>query len=373
MALATQDFTTLVRNMVAAVQAGAAQLLDLSPGSALRAIIEATSSVVVWLESLILQVLTLTRAATSSGTDLDSWMADFGLTRLPAAAATGTVTFSRFTATQQAVVLLNSSVQTGDGTQAFVVALDTTNPAYNANFGGYVLAPGVSSVTVPVQAVNLGSGGNVLAATITVIAQAILGVDTVTNAAGFTSGIDAETDMAFRLRFIAYIASLSKATKAAVGYAISSVRQGLQFQIVENQQYAGTTDNGYFFVVVDDGTGSPSSTLLSTINNAIDAVRGLGIRFGVFSPVVVTASVTMVITSAAGYAHATVVGLVGTALTTFLNTLPLGTSLSYTQLAAIAYGVAGVTNVTGVQLNSTTADLPVTVKQVIKAGTIVVS
>ena len=47
----------------------------------------------------------------------------------------------------------------------------------------------------------------------------------------------------------------------------------MTYTLVENQTYAGATQYGYFYVVVDDGTGSPSSTLLSSVANAIDAVR----------------------------------------------------------------------------------------------------
>ncbi|MFX7996843.1 baseplate J/gp47 family protein, partial [Acinetobacter baumannii] len=91
------------------------------------------------------------------------------------------------------------------------------------------------------------------------------------------------SDTALRTRFIAYVASLSKATKNAVGYAITSLKQGLVYSLVENQTYAGATQYGYFYVVVDDGTGSPSSTLLATVANAIDAVRPLTSTFGVFA------------------------------------------------------------------------------------------
>src|SRR5277367_1212082 len=97
MQLSLQNFTTLVQNMAASVQSSAAQLLDLTVGSTLRAILEANASVALWMQWLILQVLQTTRASTSAGTDLDSWMADFSLTRLPAVAATGVVTFTRFT------------------------------------------------------------------------------------------------------------------------------------------------------------------------------------------------------------------------------------------------------------------------------------
>jgi hypothetical protein len=47
--------------------------------------------------------------------------------------------------------------------------------------------------------------------------------------------------------------------------------------------------------------------------------------------------------------------------------------LPYTQLASIAYDVAGVSNVTGILLNSGTSDLAATAKQKILAGTVSVS
>ncbi len=362
--------------MVTAVQAGASTLINLTVGSVLRAIIEAVAGVILWLQGLIIFVATLTRAATSWGGDLDSWMADYGFKRLAATASAGQVTFARFTATAQAVVPVGSIVQTGDGTQSFTVTVDTTNAAYNATIvtgGGYVLASGVSSISAPVQAVNAGTQGNVHSGSITSLAQSISGVDTVTNAAAFANGIDTETDTAFRARFVLYIASLSKATKIAIGAAIANVQQGLQYTLTENYDYSGTLDYGFFYVVIDDGTGYPSSALQASVGSAIEAVRGLTSRFAVFAPVVVTATPTMVLTTAAGYTHATVVAQVTAALQAFINGLALGASLPYTQLAAIAYGVAGVTNVSGVLLNGGAADLTATPKQAIICGTPVVS
>src|SRR5487761_2698298 len=99
MKLALQTFTSLVQGMAATTQSASRQVLDLTVGSTLRAILEANASVGLWMQWLILQVLQMTRAATSSGVDLDSWMADFSLARLPATFATGTVTFSRLVPT----------------------------------------------------------------------------------------------------------------------------------------------------------------------------------------------------------------------------------------------------------------------------------
>jgi uncharacterized phage protein gp47/JayE len=372
--ITTQDFTTLVRNQVTAIQGAARGLVDLTVGSILRAVVEANAAVVLWLQGLILQLLATTRAATSSGADLDSWVADFGLTRLPGVAATGLVTFSRFTPTQQAVVPVGASIQTGDGSQQFAVTIDTTNPAYNAGLGGYVLAAGVSSISVPVQASSVGAAGNAQIGQINTLAQPIPGVDTVTNPAAFTNGADPETDAALRARFVSYVASLSKATKGAILYAITSLKQGMVGVLVENQLYSGATQNGYFYAVIDDGTGAPGSSLLATANNAIDAVRPFTVSFGVFAPVVVTANVGMTITTASGYDHAATALLVKSAVQNYINALSLGQTLAYSRLAQVAYDASpGVTNVTAVTLNGGTSDLAATSQQVIKAGTVTVA
>ncbi|MGM3277894.1 baseplate J/gp47 family protein [Ralstonia sp. 24A2] len=367
MSIQTQDWVTLVRNQVTAIQGYAKVLVDLTVGSVLRAVVEANAAVTVWLQGLILQVMAITRASTSSGADLDSWMADFGLSRLAAVPATGTVTFSRFTTTQQVLVPLTAVVQTSDGTQQFNVTIDTTNPAYSAVLSGYVIPAGAASVTVPVQAVTPGAAGNAVAGAVSTIVGAIAGVDTVTNAATFANGADAEPDSAFRSRFIAYVASLSKATKTAIGSAIASIKQGLTYVILENQTYAGLQQNGTFIVIVDDGSGSPPSALLSSVSNAVDAVRPLTSTFYVYGPVVVNAAVAMSIATAAGYTHQVITAQVQTALMNYVNSLPLGTTLAYSRLAQVAYDASpGVINVTSMLLNGGTTDLPATNLQVIK-------
>lgn len=373
MALQTYTFNQIVSGIATATQAAASSLLDFGVGSILRALAQAVAGQLLWLQAIVLQVLTLTRAATSVGADLDSWCADFGFYRLPAKAATGQVTFSRFTATQQALVPVGATVQTADGSQSFSVTVDTSNSAYDAGLGGYVILANTSSVNVPVQAVAGGSGGNVQAGAISVITSPIAGVDTVTNSAGFLNGADAEPDADFRARFVLFLASLSRATKAAIGSAVRGVQQGLNYTITENENYDGSDNQGYFYVVVDDGTGQASADLLSKVNAAIDVVRPFTSNFGVFAPAIVTADVEMTVISAPGYNHPTVVGNVGVALTNFLNRLKLDVSMPYTQIASVAYGVPGVQNVTGVTLNGGTADLDANQKQRIVAGTMTIS
>ena len=159
MQLSLQTFNTLVQNMAAAVESAASQLLDLTVGSVTRALLEANASVGLWMQWLILQVLQSTRAATSNGPDLDSWMADLTLTRLPAVAASGTVTLSRFTATAPALIPAGALVRTADGSQTFAVSIDTSNAAWNAVANSHLVGAGAASLNVPVIAQSPAARG----------------------------------------------------------------------------------------------------------------------------------------------------------------------------------------------------------------------
>jgi hypothetical protein len=369
-----KSFTDLVRDQVSAIQGRAAGLVDFTIGSLLRACAESNASALQWLQQLIVTLLINTRASTCAGDDLDSWMADFGFPRLSANFATGSVTYSRFTATTAALIPVGALVASADGSQQFTVTIDTTNALYNATLGGYLVPAGTASVTVPVIALTAGSAGNALPGTVTTIVGSISGIDTVTNAAVFANGIDPELDPAFHARFILWVQSLSKGTKAAVGYALASMQQGVTYTLTENQDYSGNTLYGYFYAVVDDGSGAPSSAFLASAASAIETARPFTSRYGVFGPSLVSASVGMVITTDSSVTHSVVVALVVTAIQSYIASLKLGQILPYTQLAAIAYAVSpAITNASAVLLNGSTADIPATQKQVIRPGTIAVA
>ncbi|WP_448120091.1 baseplate J/gp47 family protein [Pseudomonas veronii] len=369
-----KDFTTLVRDQVTAIQGRAAGLVDFTIGSLMRAITESNASILQWLQQLIVTLLATTRASTSSGADLDSWMADFGFYRLSASFATGSVTYSRFTPANSALIPIGSLVGSTDGSQQYAVTIDTTNALYNATLGGYLIPAGTASATVPVMASTAGAAGNALIGTVTVIVGSISGVDTVGNSAVFTNGVDPEADSAFRARFVSWVQSLSKATKAAIGYALVSMQQGVSYTLTENQDYSGNTLYGYFYAVVDDGSGAPSGAFLVSAGAAIESVRGFTTRYAVFGPVLVTANVGMTITTNSTVTHSAMVAQVTTAIQAYIASLTLGQILPYTQLANIAYGVSpGITNVSGVLLNGGSADLGATNKQVIRPGTVTVA
>jgi len=374
MQLSLRTFDAIVSSAAAAVQSAAQTVMDLTVGSVTRAVLEANAGLGLWMQWLILQVLQTTRASTSSAGDLDTWMADFGLTRLPASAATGSATFSRFSPTSVALVPAGTLVRTSDGSQSFSVVADPSNPAWNPAQNGFSLAAGTASITVAISAAVAGIAGNVQAGTIGLIAAALPGVDTVTNASATAGGLNAESDAALRTRFSSFLASLFKATTPAIGYTIASVQQGLQYTIQENATQSGAYQPGCFVVTVDDGTGAPPGSLLTLVANAVEPVRPIGSVWTVVAPTVATANVSMSITTVPAATHSAVASQVSAALESFINTLPVGAPLAWSRLAQVAYAASpSVTNVTGLSLNGSNSDLVPSQSAVVKAGSVTVN
>lgn len=373
--LTLKSFASLVSDQAAAIQARATALVDLTIGSVLRSFIEAVAAEALALESSIVYTMSLTRAATSQGTDLDSWWNDYGLTRLGASFSAGTVTFSRFSTVAAGLVPIGTTVRTLDGTQTFTVRLDATNTAYSSSQNGYILAIGISQVTVPVIANIPGPGANAAAGTIGLISSSTPGIDTVNNVAALTGGATAETDAAGRLRFIAYLASLSKGTEAAITFAITSLQLGAACSIIENEDPAGNLVYGFFIVTVDDGTGAPSASLITNAAAAVEITRAVGCaRYGVLAPIIVNVSISLAIAVAQGYDNNATAGTVGNAIAAYVDSLALGAPLPYTRISQLAYDAsAGVTKAESVLLNNGTVDIIVTKRNVIKLLTIAVS
>ena len=323
--------------MAASLQGGATALVDLSVGSVLRACMEASASVALWMQWLILQVLAMTRASTSNGPDLDSWVGDFSLNRLAGAQATGVVTFARYSVGLSAIVPLGTVVRTTDGTQSFTVAQDFSNPAWNGT-DGYVCDALTFGVDVPVVAATYGVTGNVLPGAIGLLATPLIGIDTVVNQNALATGLDPETDTALRNRFNTYINSRSLATPGALITAAQSVRPGLRLAILENRDRSGLLQAGSFIVVVDDGTGFPAGSLITEVAAAVEIVRPIGSVYSVVGPSVISVSVQMTLETLAGPNTATNAAI-QVALLAWIQQLPIGGTLSISKLESIAHGM----------------------------------
>jgi len=358
MNIPTRDFTDIIRDMSAAITASAGRLIDVSVGSVLRAIIEANAAILLWAQWLVLLTLQTTRAASSSGSDLDSWMEDFSLSRLPARTAVGIATFSRFSGAAVVFVPVGASIKTQDGSVSFTILTDISNPAWQPARSAYSLAPGVMSIDLPIAASVAGISGNVLSNTLTFLASAVPGIDTINNGTSTSGGEDPETDSAFRIRFTNFFAARSRATLDAVGYAISMVGPNLNYIVQENVDAVGNTRPGNILIVVDDGSGILGDALFNSLSIAIEAVRPVGTAFSIQPPQIIQAQVSLSIQLPPGLSASAVQSQLQSAIETYICNLPIGSTLSLTRISQVAYRTEPrIINVSSVTLNGGTNDL----------------
>ncbi len=131
---------------------------------------------------------------------------------------------------------------------------------------------------------------------------------------------------------------------------------------------------GCFVVTVDDGSGYPSATLLSTVQTAVDAVRPIGSIFTMQPPVVTVVNVTLTLAVSGSTTSSILAAPVATTLTSYINSLPIGTSLPISRISQIAYDVSSsIANVTQVQLNGGTVDIVPPANGVVKVGAVTVN
>jgi phage-related baseplate assembly protein len=370
--LPVQSFAVTVQTAIAGIQGRASKLINFAIGSTLRAIAEGFAGVFLWFQAMVLQVLLATRLSTSTGTDVDTFTVDFmpalpgtvtatlpkGSPRLGAKPASGTVTFSRFTASPSALFIpVGATVQSNDGNNIFTVLADPTLPTFSAVAQGYTLPANTSAIAVPVINTTPGSAGNVAVGTISVITSALTGIDQVINNTAFTNGADFESDDSLKVRFSNYILGLSRGDLFGLVASLEGAALDSQFTITEGYNYDGSYRPGYFFVVADDGSGTPGPTFINAMMAAADAVRPLSIQMDVFSPVILFATVAMQITTAQGFDHNTVVAQVAAVIAHSINALGLGVDLQYSMIPGWAYSVAGVTRVSAITLNQKAGDL----------------
>ena len=372
MSLSLRSFATTVSTAVATAQASCTQLVDMSVGSPGRALMEAVSGTGLWLQYLVLQTLLRTRLSTSTGVDCDSFVNDFGMTRLQGSPASGFVTMSSLSPDgQSAVIPPGAVVRTVSGV-SFSVVEDASLSYWSATDDGYVRLSGTKSISVPVSANVSGSTGNVASGAICLMGTSISGIDTVTNENVFSNGSDQESDAQLRARFPLWLAAKATASSAAIGSAISGVQSNLSQSLRNGQAADGSTRSGYFTAVINDGSGAPSASLLSEVYSAIDSVRALGVGFCVQAPSVLVMNVSMTVTVPAATDIDAAALSIQRAISSDIEAATVGGGYAYSRLSYLAYVGAGVSvvSVLDVLLNGGQADIEANGSRALVPGTI---
>jgi uncharacterized phage protein gp47/JayE len=167
--------------------------LDTSIGSPVRKMIDAFAESLSesYFETHLLTYQYDIDAKTDA--DLDAFCQLFGIARLAAKRATGTVVFSRVAGATTSTVFIPVNTE--------VRAISVDPPESVLTVASAVMEPGITSVTVPVQAIDAGPVGNLPAGAVSVVVTPVEGVGAVTNIDPISGGVGQETDTELRDRW----------------------------------------------------------------------------------------------------------------------------------------------------------------------------
>jgi uncharacterized phage protein gp47/JayE len=282
--------------------------------------------------------------------------AAFGISPLLATASVGTVVFSTLSlvplpAGQSVQIPLNSIVQTTNGIQF-------------ATTSNVILTSGTSSVSAPIQSVQLGANNNVVANTINQIASGLAYPLSVTNPLPTAGGQDAETASQTLTRFLAFVDALGLCSPIAVASAARTVTFGqekVQYSSciepwITQVELGDITPTAGFVVAIDNGSGSASANLISAVTTYLSSgapagYRPAGVPFDVIAVNPVLCSVVVVGTAINPALATAIQTAINQAILTYFSTLNFGDTAESTQL------IAAIANVSFGQLTSLSVTL----------------
>lgn len=338
-------FNEITTNIETNIGSKSENLTDFTPGSNIKAIIDAFTHFVEFLQlqtNIGFEAFALRGAR---GDDLDLRVQDFGVTRKAAQQSTGIIQFKRNTPSPSDFTIY------ADGqlsTQSDVFG-NTINYTIDSNI---VFPSGSVSVTGWVTCTTAGIIGNVPSGYITSIVSSIPGVDTVVNNAAFTDGADEENDEQLRERVTLHINGLKAGNESAIRAAALSIPGVTVARVKENEPALGQIT-----IFVSNQSGILTQEQIDAVNEAIDSAAAFGILVNLVTPTVNYITISMDVTYNKDFyeTDAVVDERVRTAINSFvMNNTEISTKI--VDLTLKAYEVPGVKNVKNVKINGVASD-----------------
>lgn len=256
---------------------------------------------------------------------LERWASLFGLQRLPASSATGTL---RITGLAGSVIAAGLEVQTAAGTRYLLTA------------GGTI--GGGGTIDVPIEAVSAGAAGNLSGAATLTISAPPAGVQA--NAllvADLTGGADIELDAALLARLLRRIQNPPHGGAAHDYQAWALEVPGVAGAwVLPLRRGIGSVD-----VAIMAVGGLPSPSLVADAQAYIDARRPVTADCIVIAPAAVPVAVTAALVLS-GTTLVTATAQINQALAEYFAALPPGGTVVRTRIAALIADTAGVSDFT---------------------------
>jgi Baseplate J-like protein len=319
-------------------------LIDFASGSILGAVTEAEGRQLAFVQKQNTDLLAITRASTCPTIDdLISYVSDWFLE--PPQLPPGFASSTSFVGTRTLASSVDQFIQPGVIFQTKVAAPaipvvyqvvpDVSQTSWIPALQAYRLPAGATTVQFSAQAMNAGTASNAVVSTVWVISTPNVPLDSITNTLAITNGTPAETQGQLFARFQQYIMGLSRGTKPAVCARILEQRTGLSFTYNEYTNTDGTLRDAFVTVALDDGSGAPPSSLLSSAladcNDPVDPARAGGTGLAIIAPSVVnvTASVTGLVFQPLQAANSQAIeAAIQTAIVNFINGNGVGGSIT---------------------------------------------
>ena len=362
------------------------KVANTGPGSSLGSLANGTSILGMMLSAQMVYVAAVSRlvnddgSLSSTGQDIDSFFAPFGIARNGAGAASGEVQLAISGVATSAVfvpvgaILQTSGISTTSGVQFEIIA-DLTNHAYDPVANGYTIAVGQSAVNVSVVCLTAGTIGNVALGAITQPYNTtgnpqIVGITSITNTVEYDNGTAAETDEAFVARGQARLAGGTTGTPYALYAAAMAAMTGLTVQIGDGLDQNGNVAPAVSTVFVNTlgQSSAPSAAVISAVSNAVLAVKPAGMTYSVLSPnlVVINGDVTLKLDGS--QTQASVIAAAQAAFALYIDDLGMTpvvsppastgqTVVPYAKIIAVLQAVSGVAFPSNLHINGGYADI----------------
>lgn len=280
--------------------------------------------------------------------------------------ASSTVVFSRQTADP---VQINIPAGTKVGTVGGLL--------YTTQAEAIILTGNLNSSTVNVIADEAGSSYNAQIGEISVINSSVDGINSVVNNSPAAGGTDRELNSDYFSRFTNFIQGLSGSNRYGVFTAAVSVST-IQSAFIENH-FPPELDLYNFTIYVDDGSGSVPQAKLDEIElvlagNDTSLYQGYvaaGINFQVLSAGLIPIDIEYTIEiDAVSFDPDAVEAEVLTTITSYINSLWVGSDVIRAELIKLIQSLDSVLNTTALTLNTLSADVTVLPSQVARVNTI---
>ncbi|WP_298033658.1 baseplate J/gp47 family protein [uncultured Dysosmobacter sp.] len=265
---------------------------------------------------------------TAQGVYLDYHGTMRGLTRTPAAKAVGTLRF-----TVETAPAMDQTIPAG------TVCMTAEETRFQTT-ESVVLATGSLFAEAPAEAVEAGSGGNVVPGTVTILTGCPVAVTGCVNPGAFSGGRDAEDDAAFRKRILESYQRLPNGANAAWYEQTAMEYPGVAAaRAVGRARGIGTVD-----VYIAAENGLPAAETLTGLQAELQEKREIAVDVEVKAPGVQAVDVEVAVAVKPGADAGRVLALAEGTLTNFFSGRLLGKPVRLAELGSRIYALEGVEN-----------------------------